>query len=114
MSKRGKALSRARRQVLLVRALKDRLRGMDGAGADTAYIEDKLRKETRLMIGYEQQARAHMDGLTPQLYAFAVMYFIAGESLEKTAEAIDRSARQCGRYKRALLREESKGAEERR
>lgn len=39
------------------------------------------------------------------------MYFIAGESLEKTAEAIDRSARQCGRYKRTLLREESKGAE---
>lgn len=111
MSERGRALSRVRRQVLLVRTLKDTLHRAEDSGADTAYIADKLRKETRLMIGYEQQARAHLDGLTPQLYAFAVMYFIAGESLEKTAEAIDRSARQCGRYKRALLREENKGAE---
>ena len=111
MSERGRALSRVRRQVLLVRALKDRLRGTDGAGADTAYIADKLRKETRALIACEAQARAHLDGLEPQLYAFAMMYFIAGESLEKTAEAIDRSARQCGRYKRTLLREESKGAE---
>ena len=114
MSERGRVLTRVRRQVLMVRALKDRLRGMDGAGADTAYIEDKLRRETRDLIACEAQARAHLDGLTPQLYAFAVMYFIAGESLEKTAEAIDRSARQCGRYKRALLWEERKGAEERR
>lgn len=111
MSERGKALSRVRRQVLLVRTLGEALHRAEDSGADTAYIADKLRKETRLMIGYEQQARAHLDGLTPQLYAFAVMYFIAGESLEKTAEAIDRSARQCGRYKRALLREENKGAE---
>lgn len=111
MSERGMALLRARRQVLLVRALKDRLRAPDGCGKDKAYIADKLRRETRDLIACEAQARAHLDGLTPQLYAFAVMYFIAGESLENTAEAIDRSARQCVRYKRALLREESKGAE---
>lgn len=104
MSERGRALSRVRSQVLLVRALKDRLRGTDGAGADTAYIADKLRKETRVMIEYEAQARACLNGLKPTVYAFAVMYFIAGESLEKTAEAIDRSKRQCMRYKRALLR----------
>lgn len=111
MSERVRVLSRVRRQVLLVRALNDALHRAEDSGADTAYIADKLRKETRDLIACEAKARAHLDGLTPQLYAFAVMYFIAGESLEKTAEAIDRSARQCGRYKRTLLREENKGAE---
>lgn len=106
MSERGRALSRVRCQVLLVRTLKDRLRDMDGGDENRTYIGDKLRRETRKMIECEAQARAHLDGLAPQLYAFAVMYFISGESMEKTAEAIDRSVRQCGRYKRMLLRGE--------
>lgn len=118
-------LGRVRRQVKLVRTLSEQIREisedglrslrLDGAprsggvyrGLD-ARIEKKdalermLRRESRLLRQYEKEARREMDAMKPEHYAFSAMYYIAGLSLEDTAEALERSARQCARYKREI------------
>ena len=43
-----------------------------------------------------------MDDMRPELYAFCALYYLAGLSLAETAEAVDRSERQCARYKREI------------
>lgn len=119
-------LGRVRMQVMLVRRLSGQLRElsadglrslrMDGAPRGTAGVyrgldvriekkealERMLRKESRLLRAYEKEARREMDGMKPEHYAFCAMYYIAGLSLEETAEAMDRSLRQCARYKREI------------
>lgn len=118
-------LSRVRTQVMLVRTLSGQIREtsadglrslrLDGTprsggtyrGLDTRLekkeaLERMLRRESELLRQYESEARREMDGMKPEHYAFCAMYYIAGFSLEETAEALDRSARQCARYKREI------------
>lgn len=118
-------LCRVRMQVKLVRTLSEQIRGISGDGLRSlrldgaprsggiyrgldARMEKKdalermLRRESELLREYESEARREMDAMKPEHYAFAAMYYIAGFSLEETAEALDRSARQCARYKREL------------
>jgi len=123
---RKSILERVRTQVLLVRRLNGRMREispdgvrslrLDGAPRATGGIyrgldirlekkealERMIRRESELLRVYESEARREMDGMKPEHYAFCAMYYIGGFSLEETAEAIDRSSRQCARYKREL------------
>lgn len=125
MSRRD-ILLRVRAQVMLVRRLSGQLREvsvdgirslrLDGAPRKTSGVyrgldvrmekreamERMLRRESEILRGYESEARRAMDGMKPEHYAFCAMYYIGGFSLEETAEAIDRSIRQCARYKREI------------
>ena len=65
-------------------------------------MERMLRRESELLREYECAARREMDGMKPEHYTFCAMYYIGGFTLEETAEAIDRSTRQCARYKREI------------
>lgn len=117
---------RVRTQVMLVRTLSGQVRELSGDGLRSlrldgapggkggiyrgldARMEKKdalermLRRESELLRTYEAEARREMDTMKPEHYAFCAMYYIAGFSLEETAEALDRSARQCARYKREI------------
>ena len=117
-------LCRVRTQVMLVRSLSGRIRELstdglrslrlDGAPRGSGYrgldakidkkeaIERMLRRESEILREYEKEARREMDGMKPEHYAFSAMYYIGGFSLEETAEAMDRSPRQCARYKREI------------
>ena len=117
-------LCRVRTQVMLGRSLNGKVREMstdglrslrlDGAPRGSGYrgldakiekkeaIERMLRRESEILREYEKEARREMDGMKPEHYAFSAMYYIGGFSLEETAEAMDRSPRQCARYKREI------------
>lgn len=123
---RKEILGRVRTQVMLVRTLSGQLKEfsadglrslrLDGAPRGTGGVyrglevrmekkdalERMLRKESRLLRTYEKEARREMDAMKPEHYAFCAMYYIAGFSMEETAEAMDRSLRQCARYKREI------------
>ena len=126
------ALLRVRRQVLLVRRLGEQLarecpdgvrsatadgmpRGRGGVpgGLDVrlARIEGLRRiveRESAELRRLEERAREAMDKMTPELYAFCVMYYIGGMSIEETGEAIGRSLRQSMRYLRMIETEPEK------
>ena len=119
-------LCRVRKQVMLVRTLSGQIREISGDGlrslrmdggpraAGGTYrgldvrmekqeaLERMLRRESELLRAYEKEARGEMDGMKPEHYAFCAMYYIGAFSLEETAEAMDRSTRQCARYKREI------------
>lgn len=119
-------LGRVRTQVMLVRTVSGQIREyspdglrslrLDGAprtaggvyrGLDVRMekkeaLERMLRRESELLLEYEEAARREMDGMKPEHYTFCAMYYIGGFSLEETAEAMDRSVRQCARYKREI------------
>ena len=125
----GEALSRVRAQRLLVGRLGERIRRetadgvrsprLDGApcghGGLTGGLETRLIKrealkrlaarESRLLREYERAARTFMDEMGPEDYAFCALYYLAGLSLSETAEALERSERQCLRYKRRIEEE---------
>ena len=118
--------ARVRAQVMLVRRLNEQMkalapdglrslrldgmpqarggvpRGLDVQMEKREALERMLRRESRLLRQYEQAARKAMDGMSPEHYAFSAMYYIGGFSMEETAEAIDRSLRQCLRYRREI------------
>ena len=119
-------LGRVRMQVMLVRRLSGQIREysadglrslrLDGAPGRTGGVyrgldvkiekkealERMLRKESQLLRAYEKEARKEMDAMKPEHYAFCAMYYMAGFSMEETAEAMERSLRQCARYKREI------------
>lgn len=64
-----------------------------------------IRRESEVLIACEKEAREAMDGLKPELYAFCVMYYINGFTLDETAQALERCERQCTRYRREIERE---------
>ena len=124
---RAEKLRRVRAQALLVRRLSEQRRAqaadglravrLDGmphsrgtAGLD-AQIEKRealaqlLSQESARLREYDRQARGEMDRMKPEHYAFCALYYLAGISIEETAEAIDRSVRQCMRYKREIEEE---------
>ena len=125
MSRKDKLL-RVRAQVMLVRRLSGQMkeqatdgirslrlegaprrtsgvyRGLDVRLEKKEALERMLRRESEILRSYESEARLEMDGMKPEHYAFCAMYYIGGFTLEETAEAIDRSLRQCARYKREI------------
>ena len=123
---RGEKMARVRAQAMLVRRLGEQLREASGDGLRSMRLDGMARaqstaargldvrlekreamerilnRESALLRRYEQEARAEMDRMRPEHYAFCALYFLAGLSLTETAEAIDRSERQCMRYKREI------------
>ena len=124
---RAEKLRRVRAQALLVRRLSEQRRAqaadgmravrLDGmphsrgnAGLDVQIekreaLAQLLSQESARLREYDRQARGEMDRMKPEHYAFCALYYLAGISIEETAEAIDRSVRQCMRYKREIEEE---------
>ena len=125
MTKR-EVMIRVRSQALLVRRLNEqlkelspdgissvRLSGMPGGkggiprGLDVHMerreaLERMIRRESAVLREYEAAARKEMDGMKPGEYAFCLMYYIGAYSIEETCSAIERSHRQCMRYKKEI------------
>ena len=123
---RGEKMARVRAQAMLVRRLGEQLREASGDGLRSMRLDGMpraqstaargldvrlekreameriLNRESARLRRYEPEARAEMDRMRPEHYAFCALYFLAGLSLTETAEAIDRSERQCMRYKREI------------
>lgn len=121
----GDALRRVRAQRMLVGRLGEKIRretgdgvhsprldGMPGGRGGASGLEARLirqealqalaARECELLREYERAARAFMDAMSPEDYAFCALYYLAGLSLSETAEALERSERQCLRYKRRI------------
>ena len=125
-----KALIRARTQTLLVRRLSEQIRrespdglhslaldgmprarggiarGLDTQLAKREALQRMAARESALMREYEKEARGAMDRMGPEDYAFCALYYLAALSISEVAEALDRSERQCLRYKRRIEGEE--------
>ena len=125
-----RALVRARTQTLLVRRLSEQLRrespdglhsivpdgmtrarggmahGLDAQLAKREALQRMAARESALMREYEREARSAMDRMGPEDYAFCALYYLAALSISEVAEALDRSERQCLRYKRRIEGEE--------
>ena len=122
-------LIRVRAQAKLVAGLRERTReetrsglrairmdspirgGGNAIGLDAGMIRREemarvLSREEALLKRMERKARQAMEGMKPELYAFCALYYIAGLSLTEVSEAIDRSERQCTRYRREIERTE--------
>lgn len=125
---RGEAMRRVRAQATLLRQLSMRMKeyGADGLASPRLdamprgsvlprgleirvekreAMQRMIGRESELLREYERTARAWMDGMRPELYAFCALYYLAALSLEETAEAIDRSLRQASRYKQEIERD---------
>ena len=116
------ALRCVRSQVILVRSLAERLRreetdgvrsvtadglprgrggvpgGLDARMAKVEGLRRIVERESAELRRLERRARRAMEKLTPELYAFCVMYYIGGMCIEEVSEAIGRSLRQSNRY----------------
>lgn len=120
-------LNQVRAQAILVAKLRERLAQesptalrsirMDGmprsgaqpSGLDAALIRREemariLRMEQSRLSYLERKARPALAHMKPELYAFCALYYLRGVSLADTALAIDRSERQCLRYKQDIDR----------
>lgn len=118
----GEILMRARAQAKLVRRLSEQLKEQDpgprraaldglpkghgglARGLDVQIEKrDALRRiltrECEIRREYEHAAREAMERMKPEQYAFCALYYVGALSLEETADAMDRSVRQCARYK---------------
>ena len=123
---RGEKMARVRAQAKLVARLAEQMKEMaadglrsprlDGQPRGTGYalrgldirmekreaMRRLMEREGSILREYEKEARREMDDMRPELYAFCALYYLAGLSLAETAEAVDRSERQCARYKREI------------
>ena len=128
MQTAGDALRRVRAQRMLVGRLGERIRREAGDGVHSPRmdgspggrgmasglelrlirreaLEGLAARESALLREYERTARTFMDAMNPEDYAFCALYYLAGLSLTETAEALERSERQCLRYKRRIEEE---------
>ena len=120
---RREIMQRVCSQVLLVRRLKEQMkelsqdglrslriggtqggkggtpRGLDMHLERREALERMIRRESDALREYEAAARREMDGMKPGEYAFCLMYYIGGYTIEETSMAIERSVRQCERYR---------------
>ena len=101
MTEKGKAFRAVRAQVLLIRGLKNQM-SKATTEKEKKYFDNKLRAETQRLIRVEKEARKYMDNMKPAMYAFCSMYYLNALSLEIVAETLERSTRQCARYKRDI------------
>jgi len=65
-------------------------------------LQRMLKREEASLRQMEQQVRAAMAGMRPELYAFCAFYYLNGMSLSEVQEALDRSERQCLRYRQEI------------
>ena len=77
-------------------------RGLDVQMERKEAIERMIERENAKLRAYEEEARREMECMKPGEYAFCLMYYIGGYSMQETSEAIDRSMRQCERYRSAI------------
>lgn len=90
------ALLAAREQALYIR----RIREMMSTDPESGPLHEKrLRKEEERMGPLEEAAREAMGRMRPEMYAFCTLYYVHGMSLDEAAQTIDRSRRQCQRYR---------------
>ena len=123
---RKQVMNRMRMQVMLVRRLGEQVkeltadgvrspkmdgmprgaggtaRGLDARVEKREAMERLLRRESERLLEYESEARREMDGMKPEHYMFCTMYYIGGMTMEETTAAMDRSLRQCARYKQEI------------
>jgi len=123
---RREIMCRVRSQVLLVRRLNEQLkelnldgvhslrmggvpggkggtpRGLDVQMERKEALERMIRRESAVLRECEAAARQEMDGMKPGEYAFCLMYYIGAYSIEETSRAIERSVRQCERYRSVI------------
>ena len=123
---RGEKMLRVRAQAQLVTRLSEqmkemaadglrspRMNGMPrGSGGVPGGLDIRLEKreamvrlierESGILREYETAARAEMNEMRPELYAFCALYYLAALDIAETAEAIGRSERQCARYKQEI------------
>jgi len=115
-------MRRVRAQALLVKRLKEQLhtvspgirsmittempagrgglkKGLDVQIAKKDALERMIKQECSVLRKFEQAAREEMDAMKPGQYAFCSMYYLSGLSIEETSEMIERSIRQCSRYR---------------
>ena len=132
----GAKMRRVRAQAMLVHRLGEQLRalepgvkspvltdmprysggmakGIDCQMARKDALERILLREGALMREYESAARAEMDRMKPELYAFCTLYYLSGMTMEETAETLGRCVRQCTRYKKEIESEEGDGEKDR-
>ena len=81
--------------------------GREAAGIDVQMIKQEelirqLQNEEARLKRMERKARAKMAGMRLELYTFCAAYYLNGMSILETAEQIDRSERQCMRYKQEI------------
>lgn len=123
--KETRLLRRVRAQATLVRRLGEQIRrespalprmqldglpratggvpgGLDAKLARKDSLERIAARESALLQEYERQAREVMDDMKPEHYAFCALYYLEALPIEDVARAIDRSERQCMRYKREI------------
>ena len=119
---KGQKMRRVRAQAMLVHRLQEQMRGrspgvrsvvmtgmpsgrgglkkgLDVQIAQRDALERMIGRECRRLRDYEKDAREEMDLMRPGMYAFCSLYYLTGMSIEDTAEMIDRSLRQCNRYR---------------
>lgn len=76
--------------------------GLDVKLARRESLMRLAQREGALLRRYEREARREMDAMKPEHYAFCALYYLAALSMEDTAQTLDRSIRQCARYKREI------------
>lgn len=123
---RREIMARVRAQAMLVRRLDEQMKELGGDGVRSLRLggapggrggvprgldvrmerkdalERMIARESAKLHEYEEAARREMEGMKPAEYAFCLMYYIEARSLEETSGLIDRSLRQCARYKRGI------------
>ena len=66
------------------------------------HLQRMLEREEAALRQLEQHVRAAMAKMRPELYAFCTFYYLSGMSLPQTQAVLDRSERQCRRYRQEL------------
>ena len=98
--RRANVFEKMRSQALAVRSARKQ---MNAALSDEKeFYQMRLEKEEALLKVCEVATRKSMETLRPELYAFAAMYYLGGMPLMESADAIDKSVRQCMRYKKQI------------
>ena len=120
---RREIMTRVRAQALLVRRLDEQMKELGGDGVRSLRLggapggnyaagrgldvrmerkdalERMMTRESARLAEYEKAARREMEEMKPGEYAFCLMYYIEARTLKETSMAIDRSVRQCERYR---------------
>ena len=60
------------------------------------------------MRRYDDEARKSLDQMRPDLYTFCVLYYLGGLDIDEVAQALERSERQCMRYRKEIETEDGK------
>ena len=91
--------------LLAVRRQAQYLRRIEASVCDHALHSRRHMKERRRYNELEKAAREAIETMQPRMYAFCVLYYIHGVSLAETGRLLDRSERQCKRYRLRIERD---------